>query len=502
MFKSIFSKLIAIFIAIILFSFSIAGATIFYSIGRYVSEEKLKSLEQSGIEIEEWLEFYMSNVNNPIAQIMFERALEQYSQNNVSNVWIIDKEGIIRFSKPEIDSLNLNIKRNLLFEGGYYRLPDEKQYKKVFSNPNATVNEKGDFYGLFKDTGWSWITVQRPVKLVYKNGEEDVVAAVYLSSPISEVNKTRLTVFRFFVVSLIVSVLISIILVYIFSLKITKPLKQINNAAKVIAGGEFKKRLNINSKDEIGELAKSFNQMVAALQNLEDMRRGFIANVSHELRTPMTSIRGFIEGILDGTIPPERHNYYLSIVRDETNRLNRLVNDLLDLAKMESGEVKLSYRNFNINELVRICVIKLENQILEKNIEVEANFDEQELYVHADQDAIERVVYNLIHNAIKFIPEKGKIVISTLEQKDVVFVSVEDNGIGIAKDEIDLIWERFYKSDKSRGRDKTGTGLGLAIIKNIINEHKQEIRVESELGKGTKFTFTLARANYDDKVES
>lgn len=173
--------------------------------------------------------------------------------------------------------------------------------------------------------------------------------------------------------------------------------------------------------------------MASALENIENMRRAFVANVSHELRTPMTSIRGFIEGILDGTIPAEKHGHYLAIVREETNRLNRLVNDLLDLAKMESGEMKLSFTDFDINELIRKCVIKLETLLLEKNLTVDADFEEEDLMVNGDPDAIERVLYNLMHNAIKFTPAGGKISIITRCSRDTAEVTVKDTGIGIEK---------------------------------------------------------------------
>ncbi|MCX7921274.1 MAG: cell wall metabolism sensor histidine kinase WalK [Clostridia bacterium] len=490
MFKTIFSKLVVIFICILIVSFSIAGIVLYYFLDNYGSSEKVKSLEQSAEKISNFFS-HVENQRDPMAVVAFEWLLKSYSESTGSIVWVVDKDGQIRYSKPEITEMNEKIQNRLKYDTGYPALPDERQYKKVMTGESQFVREKGDFYGLFKDTGWSWITIEKPLK----DNKEQIIGAVYLHAPISEINKTRTSVFGFFMVSVAVSILISIVLVYIFSLRISKPLKEINNAAKVIAGGEFRKRLSINSSDEIGELANSFNQMVVALQNLEEMRRGFIANVSHELRTPMTSIRGFIEGILDETIPPERQRDYLVIVRDETNRLNRLVNDLLDLARMEAGEVGLNYKNFNINELIRRCIIKLESFITSKNIQVEASFEEEDMFVSADTDAVERVIINLVHNAIKFTPESGKITVSTSAQKDKIIVTVEDNGIGIDKDEISLIWDRFYKTDKSRSKDKSGAGLGLAIVKNIINEHQQEIWVESELGKGTRFYFTLSRSD-------
>jgi len=493
MFKSIFSRLVAMFIAIIIFSFSISGITLYYSFGKYVSEEKIRTLDASGEEISKYLKFYLENMQNPVAEVMLDYVLNSYRQNTGSYIWITNDKGVIVFASPYLKLTDSKILNHLKYEQGTYILPDERQYKKVLSGTNPVI-EKGDFYGLFKETGWSWLVVQKPFKYVDTAGAEHVVAAVYLSTPITEINKARSTVYRFFLISVVVSVLISTFLVYFFSRRITNPLKQISNAAKIISGGEFNKRLNINSRDEIGELAGSFNQMAVALENLEEMRRGFIANVSHELRTPMTSIKGFIEGILDGTIPMEKQKDYLNIVRDEVMRLNRLVNDLLDLAKMESGEIHLMFSNFNINELIRRCIIKLEHLITEKELEVTVNFDE-ETFVSADLDAIERVLINLIHNAVKFTPNKGIIGINTIIDADRLIISVADTGIGIDKEELNMIWDRFYKTDKSRSRDKLGTGLGLAIVKNIINEHGQEIWVESEPGKGTTFHFTLKRAD-------
>ena len=317
---------------------------------------------------------------------------------------------------------------------------------------------------------------------------------VYMHTPVQEVSAAREKVLKYFLTSGGFAIIVAVLLIYIFSLRLSRPLKQIRYAAARISNGEFEKRVSIRSRDEIGELAKAFNHMASALENIEKMRRGFVANVSHELRTPMTSIRGFIEGILDGTIPPEKHSHYLTIVRDETNRLNRLVTDLLDLAKMEAGEMKLSITDFDINELIRKCVIKLETLLLEKDLSVDADFEEEDLVVSGDPDAIERVVYNLLHNAIKFTPAGGRISIVTKSTRDAAEVTIRDTGIGIGESELDMIWDRFYKSDKSRSRDKTGTGLGLAIVRNIINEHGQRISAQSKLGEGTAFTFTLAKA--------
>ncbi|NLC67684.1 MAG: HAMP domain-containing histidine kinase, partial [Clostridiaceae bacterium] len=466
MFKSIFGKLMAIFVLIIIFSYSAASAALYYFLGRYVSSEKTNTLSKAGEEINNYLEIYVENASNPLADIAFQFLLDSYMRNTGAYVWIANSEGFIIFSSPGVHGLDVSIRRHFDYQQGRYKLPDERQYKKVFSGADPVV-EVGDFFGLYKDTGWSWLVVQKPFRYEDDKGNEQIIAAVYLATPITQINETRFTVFRFFIMAILISAVISIFLVYIFSLRMSSNLKQISHVSEVIAAGEFSKRLDIKTRDEIGNLAKSFNKMVEALQKQEEMRRNFIANVSHELRTPMTSIRGFIEGILDGTIPVEKQEKYLVIVKEEIVRLNRLVNDLLDLAKMEAGEVSIVFSDFNINALVRQCVIKLESLINEKNLEIIVNLEDEDTFVKADVDAIERVLLNLIHNAIKFTRGGGIIVISTILQKDTVLISVADNGIGIEKDELDMIWERFYKSDKSRGQHKSGTGLGLAIVKNI-----------------------------------
>ncbi|TYQ12949.1 UNVERIFIED_CONTAM: signal transduction histidine kinase [Acetivibrio alkalicellulosi] len=489
MLKTLFSKIVVIFIGILLFSTSFTGVMLYIFLGNFVSQEREYELNESAKAINEYMTYMFENqdpVFSSIYRHFFNSLLKTYSDHTNSVIWIVSTEGEIIYTMGE-SRLNRDVFEKL-WVNGMLALPDERQYKRLMSGNEPFIREIGDFYGLFRETKVSWLTIARP--FVY----EDIILGVYLHTPIPEVQRARTVVFKFFIISVGVSVVISIILVYVFSLKLSKPLKKINNAAKLIANGEFDKRLDINSNDEIGELVNSFNNMASALENLEEMRKEFIANVSHELRTPMTSISGFIEGILDGTIPKNKEREYLTIVRDETSRLNRLTTDLLDLARMESGETQLNYVDFNINELIRRCVIKMENYIVKKDIQIEANFEEEEIFVNGDVDSIERVIINLLHNAIKFVSQNGKIILSTRRYKNRVLTSVEDNGIGIDQNEIDLIWERFYKSDKSRGERK-GTGLGLAIVKNIINEHRQEIWVESEIERGTKFSFTLANGN-------
>lgn len=503
-FNTIFSKLIGIFVLIILVAFLVTGVMLYYFLGNFVLNERISVLKESANQIDANFRAYIRSMQeaqkyiNPLnrefaismANQSFDRIISLYSLYTNSYIWIISNEGYIYKSVPELPD---EIKIMLADDSGNLRLKDERQYKKILSGQQNLLIETGNFYGFFKNAvfkkqGESWLTLQKAIRYP---AEGSIIAAVYLHTPVPEIQKMRNSVLNFFAKAVLAAVIISAIMMYIFSRRLTKPLVEMKHAAKVIASGDFKKRINVKSNDEIGALASSFNQMVSSLENLEEMRRSFIANVSHELRTPMTSIRGFIEGILDGTIPPGRQNYYLNIVKEETNRLSNLVNDLLDLARMESGELKLNFEPFDINESLRKCIIKLESLISQKGLEVEPYFEEEEIIVSADKDSIDRVIINLLHNAIKFTPNGGVIRIYSSKKGSKAEITIEDTGIGIEPWELSMIWDRFYKSDKSRSKDRSGTGLGLAIVKNIIHEHGQNIEVYSRVKEGTRFTFTL-----------
>ncbi|MCX7904950.1 MAG: HAMP domain-containing histidine kinase, partial [Caloramator sp.] len=306
-----------------------------------------------------------------------------------------------------------------------------------------------------------------------------IQSGVFLHTPLTEVKSTLKTVYFVIWMSAFLAIFISAIIIYYFSDRILiKPLNEINNTAKSIAKGEFNKRVEIESHDEIGDLADSFNYMADSLQNLENMRRSFIANISHELRSPMTSINGFITGIIDGTIPNEKWVYYLNIVHDEIKRLMRLINDILDLARLESGEFSINIGVFDLNELIRQRIIKFEEKINKKNINVNVKLIEKRLKVKGDRDRVDQVLTNLIDNAIKFVNDGGVIEIKTEIKDKKILVHIYNNGPAIPKEEIKYIWERFHKVDKARQKGG-GTGLGLSIVRQIINQHGETIWVES-----------------------
>lgn len=287
---------------------------------------------------------------------------------------------------------------------------------------------------------------------------------------------------------------LAIVAIHFITDRTITPLKQMSEAAKSYSKGDFSPRIEVRGDDEISDLARAMNQMASELDAFEKSRSTFFSNVSHDLRTPMTSIQGFIDGILDGTIPPEKQSYYLKIVSDEVKRLSRLVNSLLDISRMESGKIKINKSNFDVCEIARLILISFEEKIDAKKIEIEFDAHDDPSNVFADKDAIYQIIYNLVDNAIKFTNDGGTLRISVIPQGDKYNVTVFNTGIGINKNELEAVFDRFYKSDFSRSLDKTGTGLGLYIVKSKLEAHGESIKVESEFGKNCAFTFTLTKA--------
>ena len=328
------------------------------------------------------------------------------------------------------------------------------------------------------------------VKAIYEDGEIDGYMIMVMQNE-SERN------FNMFIIwiTVIIEIIISAIVIKIVTNQIIiRPIDNINNVAKRLAKGEVEKRVVVNCNNEIGELAESFNIMAECLEKSDTKRREFISNVSHELRSPITSIKGFIGGILDGVIPRDRENYYLKIVYDEVDRLARLVNDLLDMSAMESGKFNLAITEFDINQVISLCILNLEHKIQEKGLNVKATFHNNRAYVLGDRDRIIQVVTNIIENSIKYSNDDGEIKIDVYSKGEKVYVDIFNSGECIEEKELNKIWDRFYKSDKSR-TNKLSTGLGLPIVRSILSQHNEDIWVKNIEGKGVSFIFTLKKSH-------
>ncbi len=298
------------------------------------------------------------------------------------------------------------------------------------------------------------------------------------------------------VLILLVTLAAALLISFFISQHMTRPLGVIAAAAKEFASGNFDVRVPEDNRCyEIDELAVSFNNMAKDLAQLEELTKGFISNVSHEFKTPMTTIGGFVDGMIDGTIPPEQHDKYLSIIAEETKRLSRMVNRMLDAAKIQSGELLLAPAPFDFTEMTSRIILSFEQKIEKRKIEVECELGDR-LMVMGDRDHLYRAVYNLVDNAVKFVEEGGKLTLNAHAEGVFCEFSLINTGTGISEEDLPHVFDRFYKADRSRSMDKTGAGLGLYIVKNIINLHGGEIAVRSGGGE-TEFSFTLplAQAN-------
>ncbi len=349
---------------------------------------------------------------------------------------------------------------------------------------------KGQYYGIGTLDGLyseAHHTVGLPVEDKYGR----VVGAVFASTPASLLEEWLKNFSRIFVLSAILPLLLTCIVIYVYTSHMLRPIRMMSDASKRLANGDFSKRIYCDRDDEIAELAHSFNTMTDSLAQLEGMRRSFVANVSHELRTPMTTIGGFIDGILDGTVEPEKQTYYLEIVSGEVKRLSGVVQSMLTLSRLESGEQQINKTDFDLLTVLCDVFISQERRIGEKKISVEGLDSFEAVTVCADKDLFYQVIYNLVDNAIKFTPVGGKISVRAEQRESGPVFSIKNSGDGIAEKDLALVFDRFYKADKSRSSDKRSSGLGLHIVKSIVDLHAGTITVRSAEGEYTEFVLTL-----------
>ncbi len=322
------------------------------------------------------------------------------------------------------------------------------------------------------------------------------VALVFAVAPVTNVLVDFVQpIINLLLISFIVALVFAVIAVYYSSHALTRPLKEMADVTKRYAVGDFSPRVRFKRDDELGQLAAAFNSMAGSLAQLESSRRSFVANVSHELKTPMTTIGGFIDGMLDGTIPPEQQPHYLQIVSDEVKRLSRIVVSMLNLSKIEAGQLDLNISDVDLSAMILNTFLTLEQKISNGRIEVRGLDLLGQHKVRADRDMLSQVVYNLVDNAVKFTPENGFISVTVTEEDDCTKTHILNSGAGIASDEIDKIFERFYKVDKSRSADAKSTGLGLYIVKSILELHNGKIYAESIEGRYTEFVFVLPKSS-------
>lgn len=315
-----------------------------------------------------------------------------------------------------------------------------------------------------------------------------------IHKPYSDLTVEKQSIMKIIYITVLVIYILSFCIFIGLHFLVYRPLRKITEAAKQYASGNLDHEIPVNTEDEIGYLSASLNYMSSQLRDMQSYQKKFIANVSHDFRSPLTSIKGYVNAIADGTIPPELYDKYLNIILFETDRLTGLTQDLLTLNEFDTKELLLDRSQFDIHDIIRTTAASFEGTCTNRRISIELLFAAKSLQVNADKRKIQQVLYNLLDNAIKFSNDSSTVTIETTEQGGKVMVSVKDYGIGIPKKSLNKIWERFYKTDLSRGKDKKGTGLGLAIVKEIIKAHGENINVISTEGVGTEFLFSLPKA--------
>ena len=384
-------------------------------------------------------------------------------------VWLVDAEGNLICSKSPDD-----------YPDAPTVIPDFDPTENV-----GSIWQKGDYHGCFTE---DVITVIAPVT-------QDFSTKGYLliHQNLDEIHALQNALLQRVYIALIIIYLLSFMIFLAFELLVHRPLVEITQAATQYASGNLNYEIPIRTSDEMGYLSASLNYMSSQLRDMENYQKKFVANVSHDFRSPLTSIKGYIEAMADGTIPSEMQGKYLNIILFETERLTDLTRDLLELNAFDTQELLLNRESFDIHDVIRSTAASFEGTCTQKKISIELVLATRHLSVFADKHKIQQVLYNLIDNAIKFSNDNSSIQIETTVKNGKVFVSVKDHGTGIPKESLNKIWDRFYKIDASRGKDRKGTGLGLSIVKEIINAHNQNIDVISTEGVGTEFIFTLEK---------
>lgn len=348
----------------------------------------------------------------------------------------------------------------------------------------------GTFFGSFEE---EVLSVSAPIIINYK-----VQGYVVIHTTIRELDQFTNQILNISYITLIILFLLSLIILIFFTNLVYRPLRKITKATEEYASGNLHYQFQVDSADEIGYLAASLSYMASELARGEDDQKKLVANVSHDFRSPLTSIKGYSEAMLDGTIPPEMHEKYLTIVQNESDRLIKLTNSLLTLNNLNTDGMILDKSDFDINEIIRQTAATFEGTCRQKRISLQLLLTGDSLYTNADVTKIQQVLYNLLDNAIKFSHKDSVIKIESIEKHNKILVSVKDQGIGIPKESIRQIWDRFYKTDLSRGKDKKGTGLGLSITREIIRAHGENINVISTEGEGSEFIFTLPLSDKND----
>ncbi len=479
-FRSLQAKLISTYLVLVILFIVFLGGTLTFSYRKNLT----KMREDSVVECAE-----------QITQMYADGSLAVVDIENGQTIPVLmttakDFDATIQIVNTATKRLNYNLDAEKLTVYEKDELVEEEIYETVYECGEVYI--RSNYHNSEMDKQVS--TIAYPMMYPNSTPDDKPWAILIINSSLDSVNETYAQIVNSLWVPALVVFLLGFFMIFVLLRGVVLRVKKLNVATQAIAKGQFDIKIKVKGKDEISQLAEGFNQMAEDLKISDASKRDFVSNAAHELRSPMTSINGFVEGMLDGTIPQEKHRMYLEIVSSEVKRLTKLVKTMLDLSRIESGRDKITLDKIDINELVRHVIIRLSQKIEQKGILPEIDISDDPLYVMADPDKIEQVLQNLIDNAIKFTDEGKGLTLSTVRKGNKVHITVKDEGAGISEDELKFVWDRFYTVDKARSGQKTGTGLGLAIVKSIIDQHGEAITVKSKENVGTEFVFTLQYA--------
>ncbi len=486
--QSLFIKYLSFSLVIVFLSFLALGVILTVVISNFWTNQQMGEVEAKATYLSEYIPNYI-RVNSPATG----RDAEFYYDDPDGRLLeVLDTMAV----ENNLDIMIVNpVSRVVKAAGSGQSVLEDHIIDPSVTNAamdNGKYSAKGNLNGIYQNDRY---IVAVPLYFNQYSGKVKTffVGSVVVTSDPNDMSNVMDIVTRLFILSAVAALFLSILAISIFSYNMVKPLKQMAIAAKQFGKGNFSVRVAESTNDEIGELAVAFNNMAESLSSSEITRKSFIANVSHELKTPMTTISGFIDGILDGTIPPEKHSYYLAIVSEEVKRLSRLVHSMLNLSRIDNGELKINYQTFDLANVLINVVITFEQEIYKKNIDIRGLDSITPKNVYGDKDLLHQVVYNLIENAVKFTNDGGYIEFNIYENSEQTVFVIKNSGQGIKKAEIPLVFDRFYKTDKSRSKDKKGLGLGLFLVRSIIRKHGGDITATSEYEEYTEFRFDIPK---------
>ena len=481
MFKSVFSKYFTAILLIIVSGFLVMSGLQLVLFTRSLTEDKRVLLQENA---------------DSIARQTVVSAIESQVVGGGEVVYLLDKERLT----PFLNLMGNAIDATILIadgQGNVLLCTNAELHSKTMdiSLKNITDQVDGSLFtistleGLFDRPQYA---AGAAIKV-----RERVIGYVLVSAPTASLWNTLSSNLKVYIVSAFGALALSFVVVYLLTMHIVRPLRQMAAATRRFAQGDFSPRITVSGKDEMSELADALNHMAVSLSSLEMMRRSFVANVSHELKTPMTTIAGFVDGMLDGTIPQQDQNRYMKVVSDEVKRLSRLVHSMLDLSRIDSGEMKMNTVRIDLTEALCGVLVASEQRIEKKNLRITGLEDCAKTEIDGDYDLMCQVLHNLVDNAIKFTNDGGNIDMRLTKADGRVYFTIRNSGAGIPAEEMPQIFERFYKSDRSRALDKNGMGLGLYIVKTVISLHQGEITVRSVEGEFTEFAFWVPAARTD-----